>query len=286
MVTAPYPPAAPPLAVPVGSCDSHHHVFDPERFPYSPDDTRHQPPATAAQYRAMRDSLGLQRSIIVTPSCYGTDNACTLDAVDQLGEGSKAVVVLPPEPTERDLDALTGHRVCGVRLNMVRSGSANAETLQRTAALAADHGWHLALWMGCDSLVSMEHVIASLPCRLVLDHRGNIPVDGGPDHPAFQTVRRLLDAGRAWVKVSAPYHGGSYPDFPESQTLARILLAQSPERVLWGTDWPHPSEYTKGMTPPSESQILRLLYQACPDEDTRNLVLVDNPAEIFDFPRP
>ncbi len=277
--------SGPMLEMPEGACDSHHHIFDPERFPYPPDDKRNQPPATVESYVHLKRRLGISRSVVITPSAYKDDNRCTLDAVAKLGDNARAVVVLPSNaPTERFRE-LEGQRVCGVRFNITIDPSISNQAIKEAAQHAAERNWHLDFWMPPSRLVASVDFLSELPCRIVFDHRGNIPKETGVRDPAFVALQRLLDMGKTWVKISAPYHGGTYPDFPETLAIGAALIEHSPERVLWGTDWPHPSEYSKGLPSPDDAALVDLLESQAPGEDTRHRILVDNPAEIFGFER-
>lgn len=190
----------PPLA-----CDSHMHIFDP-RFAPSPHWKRTPPDAPVAAYRRLQQRLGTQRTVVVTPSTYGTDNACTLDALDQLGDGARGVAVVAQDVGDAELDRLHARRVRGLRVNFVTPQSWGETTPQMLATLARKAArlplWHIQVFMHPEQIVALESVLAALPVPLVIDHLGRIDPDGGPSADGYGALRRLLDGGNTWVKLS------------------------------------------------------------------------------------
>ncbi|MBW7961950.1 amidohydrolase family protein [Bradyrhizobium sp. BR 10261] len=276
--------APPRLNAPADACDCHHHIYD-QQFPVSPHWHQGFPPgATVADYRNLRRRLGITRSVVVQPSTYGVDNRCLADALGQLGSSSRGVAVVHTDVEEAELRALAEAGVRAIRVNFVSPQSWGTTTPQMLAALArrvGPLGWHVQILMTGDQIVNHEKVIRSLPTKVVIDHLGRIPQPDGLKHPAFAAVRRMLDEGRTWVKVTEPYEDSKLgPPYADSSEVARAYVQAAPERILWGTDWPHP---TQRGTKPDDSLLLDLLADWAPDEKTRRRILVDNPAELFGF---
>jgi predicted TIM-barrel fold metal-dependent hydrolase len=275
--------AAPPrLDVPADGCDCHHHIYD-ERFPVSPHWRQGFPPgATVADYRLLQRRLGTTRSVVVQPSTYGIDNRCLVDALGQLGPASRGVAVVDTNVNDTELHTLTDAGVRAIRVNFVSPqtwGTTTPEMLTTLARRVSPFGWHVQLLMTADQIVAHESVIRSLPTRVVIDHLGRIPQPDGIKHPAFAVVRLMLDEGRTWVKVTEPYEDSKLgPPYADSSEVARAYVQAAPERTLWGTDWPHPTQ--RGIKP-DDAMLVDLLSEWAPDERTRRRILVENPAELF-----
>lgn len=272
-------------ALPPGACDSHMHVFD-ARFAPSPHWPRTPRPAPVAAYRQLQRQLGLARAVVVTPSTYGTDNACLLDALAQLGPASRGVAVVDAEVPDAELDRLARHGVCGLRVNFVTPqswGTTTPDMLTTLARRAARLGWHVQVLMAPEQIVALEAVLVGLPVPLVIDHLARIDPAQGVRAPAFGAVRRLLQAGNTWVKLSGAYMrsqvGG--PTYADTHPLGQALVREAPERLLWGSDWPHPTE------PPGsvdDAALLDTLRAWCAhDGAALQRVLVDNPAHLYGF---
>ncbi len=269
---------------PAGACDSHFHIFGPYgRFPLSDDRPYTPPPALIAHYLDMAGTLGLTRRVVVQASVSGTDNAVTLDAVAQLGRAdTRAVVVVEPDAPEARLREMAEQGAVGVRFNAVSGGGTPVEALEALAARIAPLGWHIQLFLSGRALVELAPLLARLPVPVVLDHMAGARAADGPDSPTMQAALRLLDTGRAWVKLcgyrAAPApHDGIAP-------LARRFFAAAPERCVWGTDWPH-----TGFASPEEmlddGMLLDWLHDWLEeDEAALRRVLVDNPAALYAFP--
>ncbi len=269
----------PRTAVPAGACDTHMHIFD-ARFPSN----RPTPPrdATVAAYRAWQQRLGLQRVVIVQPTNYGTDNACTLDAMATLGANARGVAVVDPKAPPAEWQRLDALGMRGLRLHMFREGSLTWDDFPAMAARAAEVGWHVQLQLHGEELADREQLLGALPCDLVVDHIGRFTAPVERDRGGWPAFRRLLDRGRCWVKLSAPYHGSKSgpPDYADIGALAQELVAAVPERLLWASNWPHPS--VKG-EPPDDADLLDLLPGWAPDAAVRARILVDNPARLYRF---
>jgi D-galactarolactone isomerase len=274
----------PRFSVPSGACDCHHHIYD-DRFPVSPHWRQGFPPgATVADYRLLQRRLGTARSVVVQPSTYGIDNRCLVDALGQLGSASRGVAVVDADVKDAELRALHDAGVRAIRVNFVSAqtwGTTTPEMLVTLATRVSPIGWHVQILITADQIVAQERVIRSLPTKVVIDHLGRIPQPEGIRHPAFAAVCRMLDDGRTWVKVTEPYEDSKLgPPYADSSQLARAYVRAAPERILWGTDWPQP---TQRETKPDDSLLVDLLTDWASDEGTRRRILVDNPAELFGF---
>src|SRR4051812_4585857 len=276
--------AAPGLNAPPDACDCHHHIYD-GRFPVSPHWHQGFPPgATVSDYRLLQRRLGTTRSVVVQPSTYGVDNRCLVDALGQLGPASRGVAVVDTEVGDAELQRLTGAGVRAVRVNFVSPqtwGTTTPEMLASLARRVSPFGWHVQILMTADQIAAHEGAIKALPTSVVIDHLGRIPGPDGVRHPGFAAVRRLLDGGRTWIKVTEPYEDSKLgPPYADTGEVAKAYVQAAPQRVLWGTDWPHP---TQRGTKPDDALLLDLLADWAPDEATRRRILVDNPAELFGF---
>lgn len=269
----------PPLA-----CDSHMHIFDP-RFAPSPHWTRQPPDAPVAAYRLLQQRLGTQRAVVVTPSTYGTDNACTLDALAQLGDSARGVAVVAEDVGDAELDLLAARGVCGLRVNFVTPQSWGKTTQQMLTTLAGKVqrlGWHIQVFVHPEQLVQLASVLAALPVPLVVDHLGRIDPAEGTRGAAYDALRRLLDGGNTWVKLSGAYmrstvHGPSYAD---TLPLGRALVRAAPERLVWGSDWPHTTEVPGSV---NDADLVDLLAAWAVTPATLERILVDNPAHLYGF---
>lgn len=277
----------PTIAVPAGTCDCHHHIFDPVRFPYVPTDVRNQPPATIDAYRMLQRKLGVSRNVIVQPSAYGTDNRCTLAALEIFGADARAVVAVDHIVSHTDLRHMHELGVRGVRFNLAMGASYTPDAIRSIAHRVADLDWHTQFWMSADDTVALADVLFALPTQVVFDHRAHLTQPQGMGHPAFGIVCRLVDKGRTWVKISAPYIDSDVgpPTYADTIAIGRAFVQVAPERVLWGTDWPHPSVLSDRQPWPDDARILDQLVEQAPDASVRQRILVDNPAALYGFGR-
>lgn len=277
----------PTIKVPDNACDCHHHIYDPVRFPYVPNDVRNQPPATVDAYRLLQRRLGLTRNVIVQPSAYGVDNACTLDAVQQLGANARAVVVVSPKITDEELSRMHGLGARGIRFNISTGASDDREAILSLSQRVRNFGWHVHFWMSANDTVKMESLLNQLPSQIVFDHRGHIPQPEGINHPAFRVICDLISKGKAWVKLSGLYQDSKVgePTYADTVKVGQAFVKFAPERMVWGSDWPHPSIFSERKPWPDDANMLDLLAEQAPDESIRNKILVDNPAILYGFSR-
>ena len=276
--------APPRLDVPAGACDCHHHIYD-GRFPVSPHWRQGFPAGAAvADYRSLQRRLGTSRSVVVQPSTYGVDNRCLVDALSQLGAAARGVAVVDTEVKDPELQALNDAGVRAIRVNFVSPqtwGTTTPEMLTTLAKRIHPLGWHVQILMTGEQIATHEAVMRALPTKVVIDHLGRIPQPDGVRHPAFAAVHRMLDEGRTWVKVTEPYEDSKLgPPYADSSEVAQAYVQAAPQRILWGTDWPHP---TQRGTKPDDALLVDLLADWAPDQKTRQRILVDNPAELFGF---
>lgn len=269
------PPQAP---VPAGTVDCHHHIFDP-RFPKKTGKPM-RAIATVDDFLLLKRRLGITRSVVVAPNSYGYDNSALLDALDRFGDDARGIAIIPEDTSLADLKALDDRRVRGGRFYLVKGTPPSPEGLRSSSRVAAELGWNIEIMPSTgDALVAAEDMLAGLHCPVVIDHLGYTPQPQGVAHPAFDTMRRLLDNDRTYVKLSGVYFTSTagYPDYADVDELAARLAAHRPDRVLWGTDWPHSGEVTK----PDDSKLLDQTTRWTSSEAARQALLVTNPAQLY-----
>jgi D-galactarolactone isomerase len=270
----------PELKTPAGACDCHMHIYE-DRYPAVSTAAFPNPTAPLSEYREVQRQLGLERVIVVQPSGYGFDNQCTLEAVAALGPSARAIVVIRPETPDAELRRLHAAGARGVRFHMLPGGVLPWDVLEPMAARIAPLGWHIQLQLDGRTLPEYEARIGNLPCDLVIDHNGKFLEPVGVDHPGFKVLLRLLDSGRCWVKVSAPYETSKTgaPRYEDVAVLAKALINANPERCVWASNWPHPNRKTL----PDNAALLDLLLDWTGSETVRRRILADNPARLYGF---
>lgn len=274
----------PKVEVPADACDCHHHIYDPVRFAYQPTDVRNQPPSTVDCYRLLQKRLGIYRNVIIQPSAYGRDNRCTLDALRQMGkENTRAVVVIDDSIRDEELKSMNELGVRGIRFNINCGGSDDMDLVRRLAERIAPMNWSICFWMSPDITVAMERLLSDLPCEIIFDHRGHIPAEDGAAHPAVHVISRMLKENKAWVKLSGLYHDSNCENYEDTIAIGKIYVGANPNRVLWGTDWPHPSCYSKREPMPNDADLLDALMLQAGTEENFQKILVDNPVKLFGF---
>ena len=277
-------PRKPVLAVPAGACDCHFHIFGPSaHYAFATERSYTPPDAPVEAYRRVMAALGLQRCIIVQPSVYGIDNACTLDAMGRLGAGCRGVAVIDETVGDGVLEEMHGAGIRGVRFNLLYKGGVEVESMHAVAERIAPLGWHVQLHIDGRDLPELAGSLRALPVDFVLDHMGHVPAATGLDHPGNRTLLALLGEGRCWVKLSGAYRISSQaPDYADAEHLARSLIEAAPERLVWGSDWPHPA--IDGPMP-NDGDLLDLLGRWTGDAALRRRILVDNPVALYGFPK-
>jgi D-galactarolactone isomerase len=266
--------------LPSKTCDAHLHILD-ARFAPVVDGTPTPANMTWTDYQQLQQHLGCTRAVIVQAKHYGFDNSCLLDAIAQSKGHARGIAVVAASISDAELERLDNGGVRGLRFSLWNSGNAVAswEDLAPLAARIADLGWHIQLHVAADQLLAQEQLISSLPTPVVIDHMGRLPPQQALNHPAKQLIRRWLDSGRAWVKLSGAYlnSDSGAPDYAPTLTTARQMVEWAPTRMLWGSDWPHITEQHK----PDDAHLANLLNEWAGEHAQK--ILVDNPAELYGF---
>jgi predicted TIM-barrel fold metal-dependent hydrolase len=275
----------PRRATPPGACDCHAHVFGPHaEFPLSPNREFTPPECLLPRYLRMLGALGVERAVIVHPSVYGTDNRASLAAIAAMGDRARGVAIIAPGISDADLERLHEGGMRGVRMSSVVRGGATPDMMESLAPRIAALGWHLVLHVRkADELPGLTSRAAKLEVPVVFDHLGGATSQDGVDSPGFRALLAHLERNdQAWVKISSFYRRSSEPKpWRDMAPLARALIETRPDRVLWGSNWPHP-HYDGPM--PDDADLLDVLLDWAPDEAARRAMLVDNPAKLYGFP--
>jgi predicted TIM-barrel fold metal-dependent hydrolase len=259
------------------------HVYDADRFPPPRPGSRMTANALVADYRHFQQRIGTSRVVVVTPAAYHTDNEVTLDAIAQLGAQARGVAVVHPTVTDDELQRMTDGGVRGIRFTQFdpKTATTTMDMIEPLARRVQALGWHVQIHLRADQIVAAEDFLLGLPGTIVFDHLGRLTPPEGLSHPAFRIIRRMLDSGRTWMKLSGAYFFGGPPAYAEAGNVARAYIAAAPERMVWGSDWPHPTEKEK----PDDAALFDLLGDWAPDDATRHRILVENPAQLYGFPR-
>ncbi len=273
----------PPLRpAPDHACDAHCHVIDAKFWTPEPS----VPPGmTFADYRSLQRRIGTTRAVIVQAKVHRTDHACLLDALHQLGPDGVGIGVVHPDVPDAELRRLDAGGVRGLRFSVWNPADTvtTVAMIEPLARRIAPFGWHVQLHMSADQLVDQAALVKRLPGTVVIDHMGRLPPAQGPDHPAFRVIGDLLENGRTWVKLSGAYLNTEIgpPEYPDATRIAQALVAIAPERMVWGSDWPHVTERHK----PDDAHLLDLLTVWAGSDAVRDRILVDNAAALYGFPR-
>ncbi|MFN6954563.1 MAG: amidohydrolase family protein [Acetobacteraceae bacterium] len=267
---------------PPGACDAHCHVFGPaDRFPYAPDRAYTPPDAPFEGLRALHRILGVERAVIVHASCHGTDMAVTLDAIARSNGAYRGVAVVKGDITDGELESLHAGGIRGVRFNFVKhlGGTPDLEVFDRVVARVERLGWHVVLHLDAGDILEHAARIAALRIPFVIDHMGRVRAKDGLEQPPFQRLLELMKNPLAWVKIcGAERVSSTGAPFRDAVPFAQALLAAAPDRVLWGTDWPHPN-IAGDM--PNDGDLVDLLAEITDDDVLRRKVLVDNPTRLY-----
>ena len=284
--------------VPAGACDCHVHVFgDPQRFPFSPSRTYTPEPASVQELRALHRALHLERVVVVNPSVYGTDNSCTLAAVKQLGSSARAIAVIDDKTPEAAIDDMDRAGVRGIRINLETNGQADPAVARQSFKAGVERikgrkNWHIQVYARLSVIEAIADLIAiaAAPMPVVFDHFGGAKAALGVSQPGFETLLKLVRSGTAYVKISGAYRSSTLaPDYSDVAPLAKALIAENPKRILWGTDWPHPSQVPDRKTEISplfqidDGRLFNQLAAWAPETATRASILVENPARLYGF---
>ena len=256
------------------------HIYEPG-YQLRSEASHPSQPGTLAHYREVQKKLGLTRTVIVAPSGYGADNTCTLEAMAKLGSSARGVAIVDPAAPDAEIDRLTKGGMRGIRYHM-RGGVLTWDTMPRMAARVAAFGWHVQLQCESRELSEHEAIITRLPCDLVIDHMGRFDAATPADDKDWRLLMKLLATGRCWIKLSGPYYGSKSgpPLYADKARIAKELIKAAPERMVWASNWPHPS-YKKNF--PDEGRLLDLVADWTQDESLRKQILVTNPAKLYGF---
>ena len=274
-------PVKPKYAPPPGACDAHCHIFGPaQKFPYAPERRYTPPDSPKEKLRALHEHLGISRAVLVQASCHGADNRAMLDAISWSKGDWRGVAMVGDNASEAELEALHAGGVRGVRFNFVRhlGGAPDPRVFQRTLAMIAPFGWHLVLHFDAEDIESHSELFRALRVPFIIDHMGRVQAGHGLDQKPFRMLLELMKNPLAWVKVSGPERVSTAgKPFHDAIPFARTLIETAPDRVLWGTDFPHPN--VKVM--PNDGELVDLFAAFCPDEALRRKVLIDNPTRLY-----
>ena len=284
--------------VPAGACDSHTHIHpDPEKFPMFSGRVYTPELASPEEMSALHKALHMERVVIVTPSIYGTDNSATLFGMKARGATARGVAVIDDKTTDSSLDAMGEAGIRGIRLNLATGGvndpNAGRQRFQAAVDRMKARGWHIQLYTSLAMISAIKELVAAAPVPIVFDHFGGAQAALGVEQSGFVDLLELVKSGKAYVKISGAYRASKLgPDYPDATPLAQALIATNEDRIVWGTDWPHPDSVTPAgkqitdVTPLFQIDDGRLLNQLAvwaPDAATRKKILVDNPARLYGF---
>lgn len=270
----------PKLKAPLHATDCHHHIYD-ARFPPDPKAALKPGPATVADYRLLQKRIGTTRNVVVQPSTYGVDNRCLLDSLRQFGtKDTRGIAVVNTSVTDAELKELHKGGVRGIRFNLQQAGATTTDMLSTLAKRITPLGWHVQMNVSSEQIIGARSAIEALPCPVVFDHFGHTTI-GGREDPAFAVIVKLLQANKAWLKLSGAYLDTKVgaPTYAESVPTARAYIQEAPDRLVWGSDWPHPTANIK----PDDAILFDLLLQWAPDAKERHRILVENPAKLYGF---
>lgn len=272
----------PKTPAPPGAIDAHAHVFGPlDRFPYLAERGYTPPEASLAQWFEMHRTLGIERGVLVQPSVHGTDNRAMLAAMAAADQRLRGVAAVEAEVSDSELSALNAAGVRAIRFNLQFSGGVALDAMAALAERVAGLGWHLQFLMDARDLVELGPQLQRLPTEIVIDHIGFMPASSGVEHPGFQAFVELVRSGKCWAKLSGPYRGSEQdPPYDDITPYAQALIAARPDRIIWGTDWPHPA--LEGPMP-NDGDLFDMLAVWELDEARRRAILVDNPERLFGF---
>lgn len=280
----PDPHAPTSFRPPPGACDAHCHVFGPaHRFPFAASRTYTPPDAGIDRFQELQARLGLSRAVFVQASCHGTDNSAMIDALKRGGGRYAGVAMVHDGATDDELRRMSEAGVRGVRFNFVRhlGGAPDLGLFWRTVERVAPLGWHVVLHFDARDLPRYRDLLDRMPAPYVIDHMARIDASQGVDQQPFKHLLQLTADDRCWVKISGAERltAGGAPPYDDVVPLARALIDAAPERILWGTDWPHPN--VRHM--PDDGNLVDLLARFAPEEGVRHQILVENPQRLYEF---
>ena len=271
----------PTFKLPPGATDAHCHVFGPGNvFPYSPSRKYTPEDAPKEMLRALHDYLGIERAVIVQASCHGLDNAAMLDCIASDPKRYRGVAIVNDTFTDADFQNLHDGGVRGVRFNFVKhlGGAPDMAVFDRVIDRVKDRGWHVVLHLDAKDIDELSAVIRKLPMTFVIDHMGRVPSADGVEQAPLNTLLELAKLEKCWIKVTGSERI-DFPPYDKAVPIARKILETIPDRVLWGTDFPHPNSTHEA----DEGELVDLVPHIAVSDDLQRKLLVDNPAKLYDF---
>jgi predicted TIM-barrel fold metal-dependent hydrolase len=299
MALAAQPGTAVSFRMPLNATDCHTHIhLDPVKFPWFEGRTYTPELATPKEMAALHGKLGLKRVVVVTPSVYGPDNSATLAGMKVRGKNARGIAVIDNRTARCEVEAMQDAGIVGIRINLNTGGANNDPNIGRERFLAAvkrvrDLDWHIQMYTNPTTIATLKDLIMTSPVPVVFDHFGGAKANLGVDQPGFADLLALVKSGKAYVKISGAYRSSSAaPYYDDATPLAKALIAANPERIVWGTDWPHPNsappkERPVGETTPlfqvDDGALLNKLAEWAPTSALRRQILVENPEELYGF---
>ncbi len=277
-------PIKPRFVPPPKACDAHCHVFGPAaKFPYAPDRAYTPPDASVEALIKLHDFLGIERAVIVHASCHGADMRATLDAIARFPQRFRGTSIIDESYTDADFERMHQGGIRAVRFNFVQhlGGRPDMALFQRTVARIAPLGWHLILHLDAQDIVEFKDMFARLPLPFVIDHMGRVRAADGLEQAPFKVLLDFMKDEKAWVKICGSERvSSSGPPFTDAAPFAHKLIEAAPDRILWGTDWPHPNV---GKHMPNDGALVDLIPLLMPDAALQRRILVENPARLYGF---
>jgi 2-pyrone-4,6-dicarboxylate lactonase len=275
---------SPAFKPPPKSCDAHCHVFGPKAlFPYHPTSTYEPPDAGKDRLKKLHAILGIERAVIVQASCHGPDNSAMLDAIASSNGAYRGVCIARATFTDADFQRLHDGGVRGVRFNFVThlGGTPNLDAMRSILTRVRPLGWHVIIHVNAEDLIKFEDFFSQIEMEIIVDHMGRVPCDQGTGQEAFQILKRFMQRENWWCKIcGAERISRAGPPFHDAIPFAQELIALAPDRILWGTDFPHPN-ITRWM--PNDGDLLDLVPRFAPDPALQKKILVDNPERLYRF---
>jgi len=283
--------------IPPHACDCHTHIHLPEKYPFFAGRVYTPEPASPEEMAALHKALGIERVVIVTPSVYGTDNRATLEGMKFRSGTARGVAVIDDKTSESDLDEMGKAGIKGIRVNLATSGvndpSIGRKRLEAAIDRVKGRGWHVQCYTNLALLTNIKDVLASAPVPIVFDHFGGADAALGLEQPGWAELVEAVKSGKVYVKISGAYRlSNKAPDYPDAVPFAKALIAANADRLVWGSDWPHPDSVTPPGKKPTDltpllqigdARVLNQLPVWAPDAATRKKILVDNPARLYGF---
>ncbi len=273
----------PHTKLPPNATDCHHHIYD-SHYPMAPYAVLKPGDALIPDYRLLQKRLGCTRNVIIQPSTYGVDNRLLVDALRQFGlKTTRGVAVVNTTVTDAELKKLDAVGVRGIRFNMMPAGATTWEMVEPLSKRIAPMGWHIQIQASAADILERKELWNRVPCQVVFDHLGHVPEPEGVNHPVFGMISDLLHKDKGWVKLSGFYNDTKIgpPTYADSVLVAAGYVKEAPERLVWGSDWPHPTE--KDNNKPDDAVLLDCFAKAVPTAQVRKRILVDNPAKLYGF---